>query len=124
MQLPASEHAAEAAERLFEPFAGALAVALIAPAAVYGVRGNVTLLWHWWQTVTTTTAPNLLLQDNVSFASAWAKWLGPGKVASAVAIESQKRLIRTSVRQTFFCSVSVLTKVGITLPRLAACSRP
>ena len=69
-------------------FAGALAVALIAPAAVYGVRGNVTLLWHWWQTLTTTTAPNLLLQDNVSFASAWAKWLGPGKVASAVAILS------------------------------------
>lgn len=67
-------------------FSAALAVALLLPTIVYGFSGNLQLLWHWWQTVTTTTAPNLLLQDNVSFASVWAKWLGPGTVASVLAI--------------------------------------
>ena len=69
-------------------FAVTFALSLIVPAVIYGLRGDVLLHWHWWQTVTSTTAPNLLLQDNVSFASAWAKWIGPGKPASLLAIVS------------------------------------
>lgn len=59
--------------------------ALLAPSLLYGFGGNVTLLGDWWHTVTSTTAPNLLGNDNVSFAAMWAKWLGPGIVASALA---------------------------------------
>ena len=35
--------------------------------------------------MTDTTAPNLLLPENVSVATMWAKWLGPGPFASLMA---------------------------------------
>jgi hypothetical protein len=35
-----------------------------------------------------TTRPNLLVADNVSFASMWAKWIGPGVLASNLALGS------------------------------------
>jgi hypothetical protein len=66
-------------------FAITFVVALLAPTLVYGVSGNVTLLREWWQTVTSTTAPNLLDTDNISFASMWAKWIGPGRGATVLA---------------------------------------
>jgi len=55
-----------------------LAVLLLIPAARYGWDGNLRMLGDWWRTVTTTTAPNLLNQDNVSLSAMYAKWLGPG----------------------------------------------
>lgn len=61
------------------------AVALLAPSVLYGVGGNFALLGAWWHTVSSTTAPNLLGNDNVSFAAMWAKWLGPGVIASVLA---------------------------------------
>lgn len=67
-------------------FAAAFAVALLAPMALYGWTGNLALLLDWWHTVTSTTAPNLLDADNVSFAAMWAKWLGHGNLASSLAI--------------------------------------
>ena len=66
-------------------FAIAVAVALAAPAVLYGIGGDVALLRDWWHTVTTSTAPNLLDTDNVSFAALWAKWLGPGVGANVLA---------------------------------------
>lgn len=63
-----------------------LAVGLILPAVVYGWSGNLDQVEGWYRTVTETTAPNLLLPENVSVATMWAKWLGPGPVASAMAI--------------------------------------
>lgn len=57
---------------------------LLLPAAVYGWTGNLDLLRAWLQTVSTSTAPNLLGNDNVSIAAMWAKWLGPGALASAL----------------------------------------
>ena len=43
-----------------------------------GWSGTIDLHETWWQTVTETTAPNLLNPDNVSLASMYAKWLGIG----------------------------------------------
>ncbi|HUL75181.1 MAG TPA: glycosyltransferase family 87 protein [Vicinamibacterales bacterium] len=70
-----------------------LGVGLLAPALVYGWRGNLDLLAGWYQTITTSTAPNLLGADNVSLAAMWAKWLGPGTAASGLATASSVALL-------------------------------
>ncbi len=74
--------------RPFAPFTLVMAAGLILPAFAYGWDGNVTLLHEWYRTVTDTTAPNLLGADNISFASMWAKWIGPGPLAGAFALGS------------------------------------
>ena len=63
--------------RPFVPFTLVMVAGLLLPALSYGWNGNLTLLYEWYRTVTDTTAPNLLSADNISFASMWAKWLGP-----------------------------------------------
>jgi hypothetical protein len=66
--------------------AGAVAVAAAAlPVPAYGLRGTWELHRAWWTTVTESTAPNLLNQDNVSIAAMFAKWLSPGPEAAASA---------------------------------------
>ena len=62
-----------------------LAVLLLLPVARYGWAGNLALLGDWWRTVTMTTAPNLLNQDNVSLSAMFVKWLGPGGPAPLLA---------------------------------------
>jgi hypothetical protein len=77
-----------AARRRIPSIAGVvlgIVIALLLPAVVYGFEGNMTLLRDWWQTVTETTAPNLLDFNNVSAASVFARWLGPGPMATALA---------------------------------------
>jgi hypothetical protein len=69
-------------------FAAVVAAGLLLPTAWYGWDGNVNLLYEWYRTVSDTTAPNLLGADNVSFVSMWAKWLGPGLLASRLALAS------------------------------------
>jgi Glycosyltransferase family 87 len=64
---------------------GTVAVGLLLPAVVYGWSGNLDLLRQWLRTVTDSTTPNLLGNDNVSIAAMWAKWLGPGSLASGLA---------------------------------------
>jgi len=68
--------------------AAGITVTVIAllPVAVYGPGETLALHTAWWNTVTETTSPNLLNPDNVSFASMWVKWLGPGILATALAI--------------------------------------
>ncbi len=63
-----------------------LAVGLILPAAVYGWSGNLDQIAAWYRTVTETTAPNLLVAENISFATMWAKWVGPGMLAARLAV--------------------------------------
>jgi hypothetical protein len=65
-----------------------VAAGLVLPAVVYGWSGNVTLLRRWYETVLETTPANLLFPENISFAAMWAKWLGAGQVASALALLS------------------------------------
>lgn len=62
-----------------------LAVALVLPAAVYGVDGDVHLHREWWRTVTETTAPNLSVYDNVSLAAMYFRWVGPGPLQAQLA---------------------------------------
>ena len=61
---------------------------VLLPALVYGWAGNLRLIGDWVRTVADTTSPNLLHPDNVSLASLWAKWLGPGLLASTLATAS------------------------------------
>ena len=63
---------------------GVVAAGLALPAVVYGWAGNRDLLAGWYRTVTDSTAPNLLGNDNISLAAMWAKWIGSGDVASAL----------------------------------------
>ncbi len=64
---------------------GVLAAGLVLPALVYGWSGNVALLVAWFRTVTESTEPNLLGADNISLAAMWAKWIGVGPPAAALA---------------------------------------
>jgi hypothetical protein len=62
--------------------AGAVGLAgLAAPALVYGWDGNIEQLHGWYRTVTDTVVPNLFVNENVSFAATWAKWIGAGPLA-------------------------------------------
>lgn len=74
--------------RPFVTFGLVLAAGLLLPAAAYGWNGNLTLLHDWYRTVTDTTAPNLFTPENISFASMWAKWIGPGPAAQGLAVAS------------------------------------
>lgn len=56
-------------------FGATLAGGLLLPVAFYGWTGNLAQLRAWFDTVTTTSAPNLLVPENISFATMWAKWL-------------------------------------------------
>jgi hypothetical protein len=63
-----------------------IGVGLLLPVVVYGWQGNLDLLLGWYRTVTDTTAPNLLLPENVSLATMWAKWIGVGPLATQLAV--------------------------------------
>ena len=65
--------------------AGIVMLGLLLPAVTYGWSGNLDLLRGWLLTVSDSTTPNLLGNDNVSIAAMWAKWLGPGSLASGLA---------------------------------------
>ena len=71
--------------RSLAAFAAVAAAGLALPVSLYGWQGNLTLLHEWYRTVAQTTGPNLLDLENMSFASMWAKWIGPGPAASAFA---------------------------------------
>lgn len=74
----------------------ALAAVLVLPVPLYGVGGNTALLREWWWTVSRSTAPNLLSPDNVSLAAMYAKWLGRGGMASALAAVTSVALLLTA----------------------------
>jgi hypothetical protein len=65
--------------------AGVVAAGLLLPALVYGWTGNINLLVAWYHTVTSSTEGNLLGADNISLAAMWAKWIGIGTPAAALA---------------------------------------
>ena len=63
-----------------------LAAISVLPVPLYGVSGTIALYRDWWDTVSGTTPSNLLNPDNVSFASAYAKWMGAGTVATSLTL--------------------------------------
>ena len=62
-------------------FLAVILIALVIPALRYGWAGNLAQLHGWWTVVTTSTAPNLAGQDNISIAGMYAAWLGVGPAA-------------------------------------------
>jgi len=74
--------------RAVVPFGLVMAGGLLLPVPFYGWQGNMTLLSEWLRTVTDTTAPNLMGPENMSFASMWAKWIGPTYTAARLALAS------------------------------------
>ena len=64
---------------------GVVAIGLLLPSVVYGWSGNLDLLREWLRTLRDSTTPNLLNNDNVSIAAMWAKWVGPGSLATGFA---------------------------------------
>jgi hypothetical protein len=75
---------------------GVLLAGLILPAVRYGWSGNLTLLNAWFKTVTESTAPNLVGNDNISLAAMWTKWIGVGRVAATLATLSSLALLALS----------------------------
>jgi hypothetical protein len=63
-------------------FVAVLLGALVLPVVAYGWSGNLSQLHEWWVVVTTSTAPNLTNQDNISIAGLYAAWLGIGGAAT------------------------------------------
>ena len=62
------------------------ATVLLLPALVYGWDGNIEQHRQWWRMVTETTAPNLLVHDNVSLAAMYFRWAGPGVLSARLAL--------------------------------------
>jgi len=62
------------------------AAVLLLPALVYGWDGNIEQHRQWWRMVTETTAPNLLVHDNVSLAAMYFRWAGPGVLSARLAL--------------------------------------
>ncbi len=62
------------------------AAVLLLPALVYGWDGNIEQHRQWWRMVTETTAPNLLVHDNVSLAAMYFRWVGPGVLSARLAL--------------------------------------
>jgi hypothetical protein len=99
--------------------AGAVTVAigLVLPAFAYGWQGNIDQVLGWYRTVTATTPENLLVPENISLATMWAKWIGPGPLATKMAIATSVAAIgaaiavfakRRSVRAPAYLEFSVL----------------
>ena len=63
-----------------------LAAGWVAPAVVYGWQGNIGLHMDWYRTVSSTTSPNLLIPENISFLAMWTRWIGAGSAASTLAV--------------------------------------
>jgi hypothetical protein len=85
--------AAQRESRALLAAAAGIGAALVLPVPIYGVHGTVALHMAWWQTVTESTAPNLLNADNVSLAAMFAKWLGVGRTAALAATASAVLLV-------------------------------
>ena len=63
-----------------------LAAVLVLPIVRYGFAGTVQLHLDWWQTVITSTKPNLPNQDNVSWLSMYSKWFHEGGLAASLTV--------------------------------------
>lgn len=89
--------------------AGGLVCILILPIVLYGAAGAAAQHADWWRTVSESTAPNLTSNDNVSFAGFFAKWLGPGPAAAALATAAGIALLGLAV-------VVYLRRAGVPYP--------
>lgn len=98
-------------------FALVVGAGLLLPAILYGWTGNIDQLLEWYRTVTQTSEPNLLKEENISFATAWAKWIGAGPLAGYLAVATGLAAIsaagwvlarRRTVRNASFLDIGLL----------------
>ncbi len=61
-----------------------LAASLLLPGLFYGFSGNLIVHKEWVASLSRSTPPLLVSQDNVSLLGALSKWLGPSGTAAAV----------------------------------------
>src|SRR5215813_4057641 len=103
--------------RAIVTFLSVVSIGATFPALVYGWSGNLELFGGWYRTVTSSTVPNLLGSDNISFAGMWAKWLGSGAAAATLAALSSLAALglgvvvwqkRTTVPSPAYLEVSLL----------------
>jgi hypothetical protein len=103
--------------RAFSSATAGLAAGLLLPVVQYGWQGNLDLLAGWYHTVVSTTSENLLVTENISFMTMWAKWIGAGPTAfwlalltSVVALIGPAAIwwMRRRVREPEFLEVSAL----------------
>ena len=92
--------------------AAGIGAALVLPVPIYGLHGTAALHLAWWQTVTESTAPNLLNADNVSLAAMFAKWLGVGRAAALAATVSAMLLV-ANVAALFAVRRRVVAPAGL-----------
>lgn len=88
---------------------GGLVCVLVLPIVLYGAGGATAQHADWWRTVSESTPPNLTTNDNVSFAGFFAKWLGPGPAATALATAAGIALLGLAV-------VVYLRRAGVPFP--------
>ncbi|HYT75206.1 MAG TPA: hypothetical protein VEL79_10695, partial [Vicinamibacterales bacterium] len=93
----------------FAAMLAGMVVLLLLPAVRYGWRDNLHLLGDWWQTVRTTTAPNLTNPDNVSLGAMFERWMGPGSPAPLLAGMA-------SVILLMLAALVVFTRTGLQRP--------
>ena len=74
-----------------------LVVGLLLPAFAYGWQGNIEQVLGWYRTVTGTTPENLLVPENISLATMWAKWIGPGPLATKMAVATSLAAVGAAV---------------------------
>jgi alpha-1,2-mannosyltransferase len=73
------------ARRKFRPLASGLAViaaSLVVPAVFYGIRGSVTVLREWAESLSRSTPALFATQDNVSLMGFLVKWTGDVSLSS------------------------------------------
>lgn len=59
-----------------------LILSLVVPAAFYGWKGNGAVHSEWIRTLSQSTPPLLVSQDNVSLLGLFSKWIGPSGTAT------------------------------------------
>ena len=104
--------AAQREDRALLAAAAGIGAALVLPVPIYGLHGTAALHVAWWQTVTESTAPNLLNADNVSLAAMFAKWLGVGWAAALAATVSAMLLV-ANVAALFALRRRVVAPAGL-----------
>ena len=72
-------------------------VCLLFPAITYGWQGNIDQVLGWYRTVTGTVAENLLVPENVSLGTTWAKWIGVGPLAANLAKVTSVLLVGVAI---------------------------
>jgi hypothetical protein len=70
-----------------------LAAGLLLPALTFGWQGNIDQVLGWYRTVTATTPENLLVPENISLATMWAKWIEPGTLATKLAVATSVAVV-------------------------------